>query len=157
MFIMTAAAIQPKRILIIDDDRDDSDLFTEALSAVKGPTICYRAGDGEEAMEKLEENEIEKPDMIFLDINMPVMDGWECLSKLKSADRFKDIPVIMHTTSALKIDRDNARRLGALCFITKQPDFQILKRILEIVVNKMTKQEFETLCQEVYRSLNMAN
>ena len=148
---------QPKKFLIIDDDTDDSELFAEALTAIKSATVCYCAGDGEEAIQKLSEKEIEKPDMIFLDINMPVMDGWDCLSKLKSTDQFKDIPVIMHTTSSLKNDKDLARKLGALCFITKQSDFQILKRMLEIVVNKMTKQEYETLCQEVYRSLNLAN
>lgn len=146
-----------KKILIVDDDIDDSELFTEALSSVAEKTVCYCANDGEDAIQKLEHNEIEKPDLIFLDINMPVMDGWECLSRLKAKDNLKDIPVIMHTTSSSKVDFHNARKLGALCFITKQYDFQILKRMLEIVVNKMSKDEFDTLCQEVYKSLNLTN
>ena len=154
---MVSKGNEAMRVLVVDDDTDDCDLFTEALADVKAATVCYSAGDGGEAIQKLTENEIERPDIIFLDINMPVMDGWECLSKLKSTDSLKDIPVIMHTTSSSRIDRDTARKLGALCFITKHSDFKILKRMLEIVVTKMTKQEFDTLCQEVYRSLNLSN
>ena len=154
---MESKVTQAKRVLIVDDDTDDCDLFTEALADVKAATVCYCASDGDVAIQQLMKNEIERPDIIFLDINMPVMDGWECLSKLKSTDNLKDIPVIMHTTSSLVSDRDIARKLGALCYVTKQSDFKILKRMLEIIVNKMTKQEFDTLCQEVYRSLNLAN
>ena len=154
---MDSKVAQAQRILIVDDDADDCSLFKEALADVKPATVFYCAGDGGEAIRKLTENEFERPDIIFLDINMPVMDGWECLSKLKSTDRLKNIPVIMHTTSSLAIDRDTARKSGALCCITKPSDFKILKRMLEIIINKMTKQEFDTLCLEVYKSLNMTN
>ena len=154
---MISKTTSSTKVLIIDDDRDDCDLFAEALSDLNAETECYCACDGAIGIQKIMEDQIERPDIIFLDINMPVMDGWECLSKLKSSDKHNDIPVIMHTTSSLNADKDQARKLGALCFVTKQSDFKILKRMLEIVVNKITKQEFETLCQEIYRSLHLAN
>jgi CheY-like chemotaxis protein len=147
--------MKDKRFLIVDDDSDDNSLFTEALAAVEPQIICYCAADGQEALEKLETGSIEHPDIIFLDINMPIMNGWQCLTKLKSVPGYKDIPVIIHTTSSRKTDRELAKDLGAICFFTKLHDFKKLKKMLEIVVEKMESDSVDAICNAVYNYLNL--
>ena len=113
-----------KKFLVVDDDSDDSGLFAEALSSVGKNNVFYSAADGQDALEKLENRLIDIPDMIFLDINMPVMNGWECLAKLKSREKYQQIPVIIYTTSSRSVDRVIAKDLGAICLFTKLHDFK---------------------------------
>lgn len=147
--------VKDKKFLIVDDDSDDVCLFTEALTSVAPKTLCFSASDGGEALRDLEKERISKPDIIFLDLNMPEMNGWQCLTKLKSLDRFKDIPVIIHTTSTSSIDKNHARTLGAHCFFTKPDDFSILKKMLEIVIDKLNEDAADKICDEVYRFLKL--
>ena len=116
-----------KRFLVIDDDTDDRELFTEALASVDPVIVCDQATDGAEALKWLTTKEIDRPDIIFLDINMPVMDGWQFLKRLKKEDAYKHIPVIVYTTSSNLKDKRIADDLGALCFITKPDAFGRLK------------------------------
>src|SRR6187402_2606042 len=106
-----------KRFLLVDDDNDDRELFSEALATVNPVIICDLAADAEEALNKLHSKDIDAPDMIFLDINLPIMTGWQFLTNLKSQEQYKDIPVIMYSTSSNQRDKDIAKDLGALCFI----------------------------------------
>ena len=123
-----------KIFLLADDDSDDADLFQEVLSEIDPALTFYRAWDGNEVFEKLESKNLERPDIIFLDINMPGMNGWQCLAKLKNSKEHKDIPVFIYSTSSHKRDAEIALDLSALCFITKPDDFHNLKRILELIV-----------------------
>ena len=138
-----------KRFLVIDDDRDDRELFSEALASVDPVIICEQATDGAEAFDRLLQQSIGQPDIIFLDINMPVMNGWQFLSKLKSVDAYKDIPVIIYSTSSNQRDKIEADRMGALCFITKPHAFRLLKSMLGVVVTHVHAKSFTHLCQEV--------
>jgi len=144
-----------RKFLIVDDDSDDSSLFTEALTSIESSSVCYNATDGYEALEKLESAEIDQPDIIFLDLNMPGMNGWECLMKLKAEARYKDIPVIIHTTSSRKTDRELARELGAICFVTKSYDFKRIKKMLEIVIEKLRRNSIDTVCESIYTRLGL--
>src|ERR1700748_738161 len=102
------------RFLVIDDDTDDRELFTEALASVDPVIACDQATDGSEALKRLISREIDQPDIIFLDINMPIMDGWQFLRQLKKEDQYKHIPVIVYTTSSNSKDKRIADDLGAL-------------------------------------------
>jgi CheY-like chemotaxis protein len=144
-----------KKFLVVDDDSDDNGLFTEALAAVGPGIICYCVADGQEALEKLEAKLIAPPDIILMDINMPIMNGWQCLTRLKSAPDYKDIPVIIHSTSSRKTDKELAKDLGAICFFTKLHDFKRLKKMLEIVVEKMNANSVDAICNAVYKYLNL--
>ena len=144
-----------KRVLIVDDDQDDTSLFSEALNDVDPGSVCYCATDGLEAIEKLDSSEIQHPDIIFLDLNMPGMNGWECLSKLKSTEHYRNIPVIIHTTSARKDDRELARELGAICFVTKSYDFKQIKQMLQIVLEKLRLNAPGSICETVYKRLGL--
>ena len=138
-----------KRFLLIDDDSDDRELFSEALTAVDPVSICDRVPDGEEAFNKPESKQIDKPDMIFLDINLPTMTGWQILSKLKKIEDYKQIPVIIYSTSTNPKDKTTAQDLGALCFFTKPNDYRMLKNMLEIVVVNMNSNSVSKICNEV--------
>ncbi len=144
---------QRKKILVVDDDTDDRELFVEALLTVGSEVICYSAADGQEAIHKLETMEL--PDIIFLDLNMPVMDGWDCLNRLKSTEHYKSIPVIIHTTSSRDADKKLAKELGAICFFTKPDDYKKLRKMLEIVVEQLNKDRVETICEAVHQSLHL--
>lgn len=123
------------KFLLADDDADDADLFCEALHRIAAVMKCYKVENGQQVFRFLSEGSTITPDVIFLDINMPVMDGWECLKKLKDNLNFRSIPTIIYSTSSAKRDIDLAYRLGASLFVTKPEDFNELCKILEIVAS----------------------
>ena len=143
-----------KRFLLVDDDNDDRELFSEALATVNPVIICDLAADAEEALNKLHSKDIDAPDMIFLDINLPIMTGWQFLTNLKSQEQYKDIPVIMYSTSSNQRDKDIAKDLGALCFITKPSAFKKLQNTLDIIVAYSDKQLYNQLCKAVNQLKN---
>jgi CheY-like chemotaxis protein len=120
-----------KTFLLVDDDEDDTSMFCEAIAAIDPALVCYTAENGIEALEILKDNKSVKPELIYMDINMPVMDGWECLTMLKQDEQLKDIPVIVYSTSSRKQDALKAFSLGALCFFTKPDQFKDLKKVLK--------------------------
>jgi CheY-like chemotaxis protein len=138
-----------KRFLLIDDDTDDRALFSEALATVDPVAICDHATDGAEAFDRLNRKELAEPDIIFLDINMPVMNGWQFLRKLKSEEAYKHIPVIVYSTSSSQRDRRTADDLGALCFVTKPDAFRVLRAMLGVVVGHVRRRSFDAICPEL--------
>jgi CheY-like chemotaxis protein len=122
-----------KKFLMADDDSDDKELFAEALHKIDSSIVCYMASDGKEVLDKLKSKEFNSPQIIFLDINMPEMNGWQCLTALKKDETHKHIPVIMYSTSSAKRDVEIALEFGALCFYEKPSDFKELKKFLELV------------------------
>jgi len=142
-----------KRFLLIDDDTDDRELFCEALATVDPVVECDHAMDGAEALNRLRSKEISEPDIIFLDINMPVMNGWQFLTKLKSEAAYSHIPVIVYSTSSNIKDRRIADEMGALCFVTKPHAFRILQDILGVVVSHVRKMSFSGICSEITAAL----
>ena len=122
------------RFLIADDDTDDSGMFCEALYHVAPEKMrCLKVENGQELFEFLAHEGRLMPDLIFLDINMPIMNGWQCLVKLKNDSTWKDIPTIMYSTSSSRRDIDLAYELGAMLFVTKPEDMDELRSILEVI------------------------
>ncbi|MBX2906367.1 MAG: response regulator [Taibaiella sp.] len=119
-----------KQFLLVDDDRDDRELFCEALEDLDKEISCHTAAGADEAMELLAALQPGKPDVIFMDINMPLVSGWECLTLLKKHDLYRDIPVIIYSTSSHTRDIEIAKNLGAYRFITKPHDYKLLLRVL---------------------------
>jgi CheY-like chemotaxis protein len=115
-------------ILQIDDDSDDCDLFMEALQAVSS-AVYMGINDPVEALSKLSAKDI-NPDIIFLDLNMPVMSGIELLIELKKEKQLKDIPVVIFSTSQLEEIVRATKDLGAHDYISKPNNFNELKAIL---------------------------
>lgn len=119
-----------KFFLLADDDRDDAELFGEALSSIDPPVTFEHVADGQAVFKFLSDESRKNPDVIFLDLNMPEMSGWQCLAKLKNDMYYREIPVIMYSTSTNPRDREIARELGAIGFVTKPTDFKLLTKIL---------------------------
>jgi CheY-like chemotaxis protein len=127
--------VSSKFFLLADDDSDDAELFREALSSVNSSVDFQHVDDGHGVFEFLCNTVNRRPDIIFLDLNMPAMGGWQCLSKLKNDIYFKDIPVIMYSTSSHPRDKEIAIELGALGFLTKPSDYKSLQRMLYNISN----------------------
>jgi CheY-like chemotaxis protein len=110
-------------ILYAEDDPEDFEIFCDTLKAIDPGTKCIHARDGAAALDFLE-NSVLLPDYIFLDINMPTMDGKSCLVQLKKDKRFNAIPVVIYTTSNNKKDIDFCKKNGALEYIVKGNSFK---------------------------------
>jgi CheY-like chemotaxis protein len=119
-----------RKFLLADDDQDDTDLFTEALRNIDNSIELRAANNGKDALKKLE-HQPNMPEIIFLDINMPEMDGWDCLRNIKKHERFKDIPVVMFSTSSTSINGKKAIQSGAAGYLEKPTSYLKLKDFLE--------------------------
>lgn len=117
-----------KNILQIDDDYDDCNFFLEALEEVSA--AAYTAiHNPVQAIQKLVNNEIH-PDLIVLDINMPIMNGLEVLHEIKRKEIIKNIPVIIFSTSIPPEVKNKMKDLGIIDYFIKPSDFNVLKKIL---------------------------
>jgi CheY-like chemotaxis protein len=125
-----------KRYLLADDDPDDRELFDDALKAIDPSIECYLAVDGSEVIQKLTTGEVHPPDAIFLDINMPQVNGRQCLHWLKKNDAFRNIPVIMYSTSTSRSNQTIAADFGAVGFFEKPMEFAGLVKVLSVVIAK---------------------
>lgn len=123
-----------KVIFLIDDDIDDQEFFVEAVKEVDPNIVCHLASSCDEGLELLNKSSV-LPDYIFLDLNMPKVDGKKCLLELKKNARVKDIPVIIYSTSSLKKDIDETKAMGAVHFLTKPAAFRELCEAIENVLS----------------------
>jgi CheY-like chemotaxis protein len=121
------------RILLIDDDPDDQDIFMEAAAMVVPDIQCLVAKDGEQGLVTLESSSL-LPDFIFLDINMPKMDGKEFLKRVKQHPVFMKIPVVIYSTSNHKSELGEYFMMGASNFITKPSEFSLLVTYLKSIL-----------------------
>ena len=129
-----------KKILLVDDDEDDQLIFTDAIGEVSYDFQCITASNGLEAMLHLQ-TVSPAPSLIFIDLNMPYMNGFDCLRQIKNDNRFKDIPIIVFTTSDNPSDKALSEELGAQMFLTKTDDFELLKsKLAEILAANFKKQ-----------------
>ena len=126
-------------------------LFCEALASAAPAMDCDTVISGFKLFDVLSTT---RPDIIFLDINMPIMDGWECLKKLKSDSSYHDIPVIMYSTSSAKRDIDMAYNLGARLFMTKPEDFRELTAVLGTIALELPELSLSRLQQ--FNSIKVA-
>ncbi|MCW3110267.1 MAG: response regulator receiver protein [Segetibacter sp.] len=122
-------------LLIVDDDEDDKEMFIEVATDIDASITCIKAANGFDALQLLKKEEI-IPDFIFLDLNMPRMNGKQCLEHLKKNERLTLIPVIIYTTSKSSEDKEEVKKLGAVHFITKPSSMIALKKELEFVFSK---------------------
>ena len=115
--------------LYIDDDLEDTEIFHEAIASLDPDVIFYTASDGQEGFKVLEQIAV-VPDFIFLDVNMPRMNGKEFLTQIKQRVMFRSIPVIMYSTTSHAEEISAYKELGAQEFIKKPDSFGALQKTL---------------------------
>lgn len=116
--------------LLIDDDRDDQVIFSMALSKALPGIECQLANSGQEAITVLDKTPL-SPDLIFLDLNMPAMDGLECLRQIRTLARLAATPIYIYSTTIDLRLRELAMRLGAAGCIEKPQRLRELVSILQ--------------------------
>lgn len=117
--------------LLVDDDLDDHEIFSLALKEANDPVEVVRAYDGVEALCHLRDAAHERPDFIFLDLNMPRMNGKQCLQQIREDSELKSIPVVIYSTSSEIKDLIDAQHLGAIAYIVKSASIHELTMALE--------------------------
>jgi CheY-like chemotaxis protein len=111
-------------ILLVDDDTDDIDIFNDALKQIDNSITLITAHNGHDALQLLSSDILEKPDHIFLDINMPLMNGLDCLDKIRNQEKLA-IPVTIYSTSKNYQEYNRSIQLGAE-FLQKPHDYSHL-------------------------------
>ncbi|MFN0036334.1 MAG: response regulator [Saprospiraceae bacterium] len=116
--------------LLIDDDTEDHEIFRIALEDVDAAVSLVTATRGAEALDMLTDNTRFIPDFIFIDLNMPLMDGKECLTHLRKMPHLQTVPIIVYSTSKAEYHREEYLRLGATHFYTKPTYISDLSKAL---------------------------
>ncbi|GEO08252.1 response regulator [Segetibacter aerophilus] len=119
-----------KRCLIIDDDPDDQEIFMMCVKNLDNSIDCKTSGDGVEAIALLGSDGEVAPDYIFIDVNMPRMNGIECLTEIRKIEKLNDTRIFMYSTTAEEKRVNESKKLGAEDFIVKPIRMSELKEKL---------------------------
>ncbi len=128
-------------ILLADDDMDDCRFFREALEALPFSTSEKAVNDGEELMQLLT-NTIEKlPHVLFMDLNMPRKNGFQCLIEIKNNARLEKIPVVMISTSYDPSVAEALYQNGASYYIKKPIGFSQQQELISLAIQLITEKK----------------
>lgn len=119
---------------LIDDDVDDQEIFLSVLERIKPAVNCVTASNGQEAIQRLMSEKI-RPDLIFLDLNMPLMNGKQFLKACHKLDDCRQIPVVILTTSSDTKSKEETLLLGARDYITKPDKYSAWGKLIEETIN----------------------
>jgi CheY-like chemotaxis protein len=117
-----------KVVLLVEDDEDNRDLVSFVLARSRMDVKLVVAENGQEAIDKAFAN---PPNLILMDMQMPVMDGWEAIPLLKGDPRTKDVPVVAFTAQAKPEDKKRAREIGCTDYYTKPMDPEELLTLIK--------------------------
>ncbi len=124
------------KILLVEDNEMNRDMLGRRLQR-RGYEVLI-AVDGAEALEKAQRD---GPDLILMDMSLPVMDGWEATRRLKAAPGIQAIPIIALTAHAMSGDREKAMEAGADDYDTKPIELDRLLGKIEALLNKGARDE----------------
>lgn len=117
-------------IVLADDDADDRMLFEEAIHEIEIKTKLSTFNDGNDLMQYLLQPGISLPEIVFLDLNMPIKDGMECLKEIRRTETLKNLCVAIYSTSSSEQDIEDTFVNGANIYINKPNSFTALKKAL---------------------------
>ena len=123
-----------KTCYLIEDDIDDHDIFRMSLEGIDKTIKCDVAGNGDDAVQRLNAEAGYTPDYIFIDVNMPKMNGIECLKQLKKLSRLNGTQIIMFSTSEEPRVIRQCKQLGANDFVVKPASLDSLSLILSKII-----------------------
>jgi two-component system response regulator len=129
--------MRPIDILVVEDNPGDARLIKEVLNGNKIYCHLHIVKDGVEALNFLHKKEeftdSPRPDLIFLDLNLPKKDGREVLAEIKSDDNLKQIPVVIMTISQAEEDIIKSYSLHANCYVTKPLDLDQFVKVVRSI------------------------
>ncbi|HEX8270451.1 MAG TPA: response regulator [Flavobacterium sp.] len=125
-----------KKFLFIDDDADDRDFFCDAMQMVDPSSTCHFANDGMDGIDKLVNDLDFTPDYIFIDMNMPRMDGIECLREIRKIERLSRTLIYMYSTSINPKLNEELRQSGAADILVKPSTIKDLNALLQQVLSQ---------------------
>jgi len=143
-----------KIIYLAEDDDDDRVLFLDALRELHPEITVKVSEDGQQLLNNLQKTVLDKPEIIFLDINMPCKNGFECLKEIRSCSCFDTVKVIMFSTSSSSLHVELSYKLGADFYAVKPGPFQELKELLQDILTldlsrvPRNKSEFLLVCKK---------
>ncbi len=117
-----------KVVLLVEDDEDNRDLVAFVIARSRMDVELVLAENGQEALDK---SFAKVPDLILMDMQMPVMDGWQAVPILKADDRTKNVPIIAFTAQAKPEDRQRAREMGCIDYYAKPMDPEELLTLVQ--------------------------
>jgi CheY-like chemotaxis protein len=120
-------------IFLADDDADDRDIFRDAITEVVPDFNLELIVNGEKLICFLESSTT-KPDIIFLDLNMPMKNGFECLEEIRKNKKLRSLPIIIYSTTANPEQVKNTFARGANLFWQKPSDYNSIKKMLEKIL-----------------------
>ncbi|MEO6824163.1 MAG: response regulator [Nitrosospira sp.] len=125
--------ITNKPILLVEDDQVDTMTVIRALKEIHVTNPLVHLENGEEAVQYLQDPENEKPCIILLDLNMPIMNGIEFLHVVKHDDQLKRIPVVVLTTSEEQQDKVNSFNMGVAGYMAKPVDYRQFVEVMRSI------------------------
>lgn len=138
----------PIKVLLAEDDEDDQFFFSDALAELPFPTELTIVSNGQDAVEKLTQAD-SKPDIIFLDLNMPKMNGKECLKQIRTNKLYKTTPCIILSTSSAHAEIEETYDAGANLYILKPNEGSNLLKMVNKALKLNWKENF-TPKKELY-------
>jgi CheY-like chemotaxis protein len=123
------------KVFLIDDDQDDQEIFCMAVESVNKDIMCITVSDCVEALSMLKADKELMPDFIFIDVNMPKMNGIECLTHLVTMEHLKVSKIYMYSTTSEENSVKTCKQLGAIDFIVKPPSIVVLREKLSEIFN----------------------
>jgi len=122
-------------VLLAEDDPDDQMLFSDAFHEVNNIYLdLLTVNDGKQLMDFLCSSYHNLPRLVFLDLNMPLKDGYECLLEIKGNENLSTLPVIIYTTAGTSETIEKLREAKAHLYVTKPRNFSRLKQIIHKVL-----------------------
>jgi CheY-like chemotaxis protein len=121
-------------IALADDDDDDRNLFKEAMDEIKIKTKLSLFNNGKELMDYLILPNVILPEIVFLDLNMPIKNGMQCLHEIRNHPKLNDLLVAIYSTSSSETDIEATFVNGANIYINKPNSFGELKQAIERVL-----------------------
>ena len=121
-------------IVLVDDDEDDRFLFSEAFEELKVATELLLFKNGQEFIDYLDSGLQRIPKLIFLDLNMPIKNGMECLKYMRKNELFNDIFVAIYSTSSSEKDIEETFLNGANIYIQKPNNYANLTKVIDRAV-----------------------
>jgi CheY-like chemotaxis protein len=127
---------KPLTILIVDDDRDDQYMIRKIVTALAPDAAIVQAYNGDECLRYLEAHAHDLPALITMDLNMPLVNGIEATSQIKTSPAAQHIPLVVLTTSDRSTDKDAALAAGANDYVVKPVIYEELQQAIRSIIDK---------------------